>query len=109
MLRDLTVELKEALALGITLFAGGAEGRLGEIFRAAYEHRLQPLYNFINDMPDLGNWPLPFLPQRYVKRNAGKLACFDAGRGCPYACSFSASSTQKAANLATVLRMTSSV
>jgi radical SAM superfamily enzyme YgiQ (UPF0313 family) len=88
MLPELTPELKEAHALGITLFAGEAEGRLEEIFRAAYEHRLQPLYNFMNDMPDLGNRPLPFLPARYVARYAGKLGCFDAGRGCPYACSF---------------------
>ncbi len=88
MLPELTPELKEALALGITLFAGEAEGRLEEIFRAAYENRLQPVYNFMKDMPDLGNRPLPFLPQRYVARYAGKLGCFDAGRGCPYACSF---------------------
>jgi radical SAM superfamily enzyme YgiQ (UPF0313 family) len=88
MLPELTPELKEALALGITLFAGEAEGRLEEIFRAAYEHRLAPLYNFMKDMPDLGNRPLPFLPERYVDRYAGKLGCFDAGRGCPYACSF---------------------
>src|SRR3984893_1422614 len=42
----------------------------------------------MNDMPDLGNRPLPYLPERYVARYAGKLGCFDAGRGCPYACSF---------------------
>ena len=88
MLPELTPELKEALALGITLFAGEAEGRMEEIFRAADEHRLEPLYNFMKDMPDLGNRPLPFLPERYVDRYAGKLGCFDAGRGCPYACSF---------------------
>ena len=39
MLPELTPELKEAQALGITLFAGEAEGRLEEIFRAAYENR----------------------------------------------------------------------
>jgi radical SAM superfamily enzyme YgiQ (UPF0313 family) len=88
MLQDLPAELKEALALGITLFAGEAEGRLDEIFRAAYEGRLQPLYNFMNDMPDLRDRPLPFLPRRYVERYAGKLGSFDAGRGCPYSCSF---------------------
>jgi radical SAM superfamily enzyme YgiQ (UPF0313 family) len=88
MLPELTPELKEAQALGITLFAGEAEGRLEEIFRAAYENRLLPLYNFMKEMPDLGNRPLPFLPERYVARYAGKLGCFDAGRGCPYACSF---------------------
>jgi radical SAM superfamily enzyme YgiQ (UPF0313 family) len=88
MLPELTPELKEAVELGITLFGGEAEGRLDEIFRAAYENRLQPVYNFMQEMPDLGNRPLPFLPERYVARYAGKLGCFDAGRGCPYACSF---------------------
>src|SRR5690349_22377646 len=83
-----TTLFRSALALGITLFAGEAEGRLEEIFRAAYENRLLPLYNFMKDMPDLGNRPLPYLPERYVARYAGKLGCFDAGRGCPYACSF---------------------
>jgi radical SAM superfamily enzyme YgiQ (UPF0313 family) len=88
MLQDLPAELKEPLALGITLFAGEAEGRLDKIFRAAYEGRLQPLYNFMNDMPDLRDRPLAFLPRRYVERYAGKLGSFDAGRGCPYSCSF---------------------
>ena len=46
MLPELTPELKEALALGITLFAGEAEGRLEEIFRAAYEHRLAAALQF---------------------------------------------------------------
>src|SRR5690349_23484521 len=53
-----TTLFRSALALGITLFAGEAEGRLEEIFRAAYENRLEPLYNFMKDMPDLGNRPL---------------------------------------------------
>lgn len=88
MLPDLPVELKEALALGITLFAGEAEGRLDEIFRAAYQRRLKPLYNFMNDLPHLEDRPLPFLPQRYARRYAGMLGCFDAGRGCPFSCSF---------------------
>jgi radical SAM superfamily enzyme YgiQ (UPF0313 family) len=88
MLPDLPPELKEALALGIILFAGEAEGRLEEIFRAAYEHRLKPLYNFMNDLPHLEGRPLPFLPERYVRRYAGVMGCFDAGRGCPFSCSF---------------------
>ena len=88
MLPELTPELKEALGLGITLFAGEAEGRLGDIFQAAYEGRLQPLYNFMNALPHLENQPLPFLPRRYIRRYAGMMGCFDAGRGCPFSCSF---------------------
>lgn len=88
MLPDLPAELKEAIALGITLFAGEAEGRLDEILRAAYERRLEPLYNHMNDLPHLEDRPLPFLPWRYVRRYTGTLGCFDAGRGCPFSCSF---------------------
>jgi radical SAM superfamily enzyme YgiQ (UPF0313 family) len=88
MLPELPVELEEALALGITLFAGEAEGRLDEIIRASYQGRLQPLYNFIKELPNLENRPLPFLPRRYIRRYAGMMGCFDAGRGCPFTCSF---------------------
>ena len=31
---------------------------------------------------------MPFLPKRYVTRTVGISASFDAGRGCPYQCSF---------------------
>src|SRR5712692_9073688 len=55
MLPELTPELKEAIELGITLFAGEAEGRLGIIFQAAYEGRLRPLYDFMKALPHLEN------------------------------------------------------
>ncbi len=32
--------------------------------------------------------PVPFLPKAYVTRTLGQSASFDAGRGCPYQCSF---------------------
>jgi radical SAM superfamily enzyme YgiQ (UPF0313 family) len=88
MLPELTPELREAVDLGITLFAGEAEGRFDELFRAAYEDRLEQIYNFMADLPELGSRPLPFMPRRYVRRYAGAMGCFDAGRGCPFSCSF---------------------
>jgi radical SAM superfamily enzyme YgiQ (UPF0313 family) len=81
-------EFKEGVELGVTVFAGEAEGRIDEILQAAWEQRLKPLYNFMNDLPSLEGQPLPFLPQHYVRRYTGKIACFDAGRGCPFSCSF---------------------
>jgi radical SAM superfamily enzyme YgiQ (UPF0313 family) len=81
-------QFKEAVELGITVFAGEAEGRIDEILQAAWEQRLKPLYNFMSDLPDLENQPLPFLPQPCVRRYAGEIGCFDAGRGCPFSCSF---------------------
>ena len=88
MLPDLPPDLKEALDLGVSLFAGEAEGRLADIYRAAIEHRLMPIYNFMNDLPSLQDQPTPILPQTLIQRYGGSRACFDAGRGCPFACSF---------------------
>jgi tRNA A37 methylthiotransferase MiaB len=88
MLPELTPELKEALALGITLFAGEAEQRLEGLLQAAFENRLAPIYNFISDLPALDGQPIPFLPLSHVKRYTVPFGCFDAGRGCPFSCSF---------------------
>ena len=88
MLPQVPAELKQALDLGVTLFAGEAEGRLEEIFKAAYERRLRPLYNFIVDLPGLEGQPPIYLPQGLVRQNLGNISSFDAGRGCPFSCSF---------------------
>jgi radical SAM superfamily enzyme YgiQ (UPF0313 family) len=88
MIPELPAELKEALDLGITLFAGEAEGRLDEILKAAYERRLKPMYNFIADLPGLEGQPPPFLPRQLIRHNLGNISSFDAGRGCPFTCSF---------------------
>ncbi len=88
MLPELTPELKEANALGISLFAGEAEGRLDEILQAAYSQRLKPLYNFIQDLPALEGQPPPYLPAELIRHNLGNISSFDGGRGCPFSCSF---------------------
>jgi radical SAM superfamily enzyme YgiQ (UPF0313 family) len=88
MLPELPVELREALALGVTLFAGEAEGRIDEVLRAAHERRLPPTYDFMADLPHLEGQPVPLLPVQQVRRYAGNVSSFDAGRGCPFTCSF---------------------
>jgi len=88
MLPQMPPDLREALDLGVSLFAGEAEGRLERIYRDAIAGRLEPVYDFMDELPDLGEQPPPFLPERLVRRYAGELACFDAGRGCPFTCSF---------------------
>ena len=81
-------ELKEAMDLGITLFAGEAEGRFDALLRDAWRNELRPLYNFMDDLPNLEGTPTPFLPLDVVKRTSGTRTSFDAGRGCPFVCSF---------------------
>ena len=88
MLNEDDADLRRAKALGISLFAGEAEGRLAEVLRGAWSRRLEPLYNFMNDLPGLEGAAIPMLPAERVKRTAGANTTFDAGRGCPYQCSF---------------------
>jgi hypothetical protein len=87
MLPELPSEIREALALGVTLFMGEAEGRLPSFFQEAYEDRLAPIYNFSRDLPSIEGQPVPFLPMS-ANRYLASMGAFDAGRGCPFSCSF---------------------
>src|SRR5262245_50915335 len=79
--------LRAAQSLGISIYAGEAEGRLDEVLRDAYAGQLKPLYNRMNELPGLDDVPLPFLDFDVVKRTGGTTSSFDAGRGCPFQCS----------------------
>jgi radical SAM superfamily enzyme YgiQ (UPF0313 family) len=88
MLDGHAVGLDACHDLGISIFAGEAEGRLEAVLQDAAAGRLAPTYNFMNDLPGMQGTPVPFLPKRYVTRTLGLSTSFDAGRGCPYQCSF---------------------
>lgn len=89
MLPQLPDELKEATEAGITLFAGEAEeGRLIDVFKDAYHKNMNPIYNFLGDLPGLEGQPTPLMPKDVTKRFVNKIGCFDAGRGCSFLCSF---------------------
>jgi radical SAM superfamily enzyme YgiQ (UPF0313 family) len=88
MLPGVHASLQEALDMGISLFAGEAELRLDEVLGDAYRGELKPIYRYLNDLPDLQGAVTPFLPERIVRRYDGTFGCFDAGRGCPFQCSF---------------------
>jgi hypothetical protein len=89
MLPEMPPEMRAAQALGISFFAGEAEhGRLDRVMRDAWNGALQPLYNFMDDLPSLEGEPAPFLSARHIRRISGSLSSLDLGRGCPYQCSF---------------------
>lgn len=88
MLDGRAVELDACRDMGVAIFAGEAEGRLGRLLQDAAAGSLAPLYNFMNDLPGMEGTPVPFLPKAYVERTLGLSTSFDAGRGCPYQCSF---------------------
>ncbi len=89
MLTELQADLKVALDMGCSLFAGEAEnGRFDAVLQDAVRGTLQPIYNHMDDLPALESTPTPFLPPQNLVRTLHHYASFDAGRGCPFQCSF---------------------
>ena len=88
MFDKIGTDLQAALNMGITLFAGEAEGRIDEVVRDAARGALKPIYNYVNELPALENAVIPFLPGNSVRKTIGNVTTFDAGRGCPFQCSF---------------------
>ena len=89
MLPELPSDIRAAQELGVSFFAGEAEnGRLDSVLRDAWSGKLEPLYNYMDDLPSLEGEPAAILPAQHVRRTSGSLSSIDLGRGCPYQCSF---------------------
>ena len=80
--------MKEAIDLGIILFAGEAEEQFESFLKDVHAGAAKPLYNYMHDLPNMQRQTIPYLPRRLVNRYDGILSSFDAGRGCPFQCSF---------------------
>jgi hypothetical protein len=66
MLPEMPKEMREAAALGISYFTGEAEdGRLDQVILDAWGGGLQPLYNYMSDLPSLEGTPAPMLPRKH--------------------------------------------
>ncbi|MPZ39775.1 MAG: radical SAM protein [Rhizobiales bacterium] len=88
MLDGHAVGLDECRAMGVSIFAGEAENHFDTVLQDAASRGLQSVYNVLKTIPAMAGTPAPFLPKQYVARTLGLSASFDAGRGCPYQCSF---------------------
>jgi radical SAM superfamily enzyme YgiQ (UPF0313 family) len=88
MLPGAKTDLQVALDLGCSLFAGEAEGRIDQVLKDAAAGALKLVYNFMDDLPTIEAAPAPYLPRDTVQRVFDNHASFDAGRGCPFQCSF---------------------
>ncbi|HEY2619092.1 MAG TPA: radical SAM protein [Acetobacteraceae bacterium] len=88
MLDDMQPDVQAALDMGCILFAGEAEGRMAGVIRDIAAGTPRPVYNHLDDLPDLANATRPLLPRDVITRVFGHYTSFDAGRGCPFQCSF---------------------
>lgn len=87
MLPEMPPEIQAVQDLGVTLYAGEAEGKLDELLKEAHQGKLQPVYNNLLALPDLQGQTMPFLPTE-IARKSFNFTAFDVGRGCPFRCSF---------------------
>jgi len=88
MLPDMQSDVQTALDLGVIVFAGEGEGRIASLLRDMDAKQAKPIYNYLADLPEMAAATLPILPRWAVTRIAGHYTSFDAGRGCPFQCSF---------------------
>ena len=88
MLPTLPADIQEALDLGIHVFAGEAEGHMADVLRDIAAGTAKPVYNHMNNMPEMAGAIAPILPSNLVTLVATQYSSFDAGRGCPFQCSF---------------------
>lgn len=88
MLPEIPREIREAMDLGITVFCGEAEGHFEQLLKDAHLGTLKPIYNVMADLPDLRGAVYPEYPVNFMRNSLTPRASFDAGRGCPFQCSF---------------------
>ena len=69
-------------------YAGEAEEHFAAFLQDIHGGTPKPIYNHMHDLPNLQEQTIPYLPRRLVQRYDGVLSSFDAGRGCPFQCSF---------------------
>ncbi|MBI4265690.1 MAG: radical SAM protein [Acidobacteria bacterium] len=86
---DVPPECQAMLNEGVTLVLGEVEDRWAGLLRDAAAGRLQPLYNFLDSPPRLDDKPLPRASAATQRKFAvTRSGTIDAGRGCPFNCSF---------------------
>ncbi len=81
-------ELQTLLDDGITLVKGEVEETWGDLLRDAVHGRLKTYYD-ITEKPDLSHANIPVVDPKLMKRFSYPfMGTIDAGRGCPFSCSF---------------------
>jgi radical SAM superfamily enzyme YgiQ (UPF0313 family) len=84
-----TPETRQIIDEGVTVVLGEVEDHWTALLQDAAAGCLKPLYDFLKDLPDLAAKPLPKVSLRLQKKFAVRgYGTIDAGRGCPFTCSF---------------------
>ena len=86
---DIPPDIQALLDAGVTVVKGEVEETWADLLRDVVAGRLQPLYDFLNNKPDLYDKPIPLIRREYLRKFVGSnFGTLDCGRGCPFECSF---------------------
>ncbi|HEX6849807.1 MAG TPA: radical SAM protein [Candidatus Polarisedimenticolaceae bacterium] len=84
----LPLECRDLVVEGITLVKGEVETCWEDLLRDALHGALAPFYD-VKERPSLADSPVPEIDHDLMARFAfPRMGTIDAGRGCPYRCSF---------------------
>jgi radical SAM superfamily enzyme YgiQ (UPF0313 family) len=82
-------DIRQLMDERVTIVKGEVEETWGDLLSDAVHGRLKPLYDFVNDKPDLYEKPIPITSKKYLSKFvAPNFGTLDCGRGCPFECSF---------------------
>ncbi len=89
MLHQTPPEIQDVIDAGCTVVLGEVEEHWEEILGDAVEEKLQPIYDYLSDLPDLQFKPIPKIHKKYLSKFiTSNFGTIDCGRGCPFNCSF---------------------
>ena len=82
-------EISELIELGVHVVRGEVDACWQEIVEGLLDGTLPGMVDRLTDRPNLRERPIPAVDRRYMKKFAmPDLGTIDAGRGCPFECSF---------------------
>lgn len=89
LLPEIPPDIQQLMDEGVTLVKGEVEETWGDLLCDAVNGRLKPLYDFIDQKPDLYEKPIPTIQKKYLRKFVDPdFGTLDCGRGCPFECSF---------------------
>jgi radical SAM superfamily enzyme YgiQ (UPF0313 family) len=89
MFDEIPSEIRALLDEGVTIVKGEIDEAWASILQDAMNGTLKPIYDFVNDKPDLWSAPIPRTNRKYLRRFAvSNMGTIDCGRGCPFNCTF---------------------
>ncbi len=89
LIDNIPADIQELMDLGVTIVKGEVEETWSDLLCDAIHGRLKPLYDFLNEKPDLYEKPIPLIHRRYLRKFvAPNFGTLDCGRGCPFDCTF---------------------